>query len=90
LDFIEPEIAPFDPLTPKTLDLNQTWSGSDTSFARYLPLNYSVTFKLGLGITQGHIAAYWSKITTPIVFDAPVGGEAIRFTKQTLVTKKLE
>ena len=34
LDFIEPEIAPFDPLTPKTLAENQTWSGSDAPFRR--------------------------------------------------------
>jgi len=34
LDFIEPQIAPFDPPTPKTLAWNQTWSGSDAPFAR--------------------------------------------------------
>jgi len=34
LDFIEPQIAPFDPPTPKTLTYNQTWSGSDAPFAR--------------------------------------------------------
>ena len=34
LDFMEPEIAPFDPPTPKTLVYNQTWSGSDAPFAR--------------------------------------------------------
>jgi len=43
LDIIEPEIAPFDPSTPKTL----AWSGSDAPFARYSPLNYTVTLKLG-------------------------------------------
>ena len=31
LDFIEPQIAPFDPPTPKTLVYNQTWSGSDNN-----------------------------------------------------------
>jgi len=57
-------------------------------FARYSLLNYTVTLKLGLGVTQGHrkwhysiehirlyirlpyrfwdIAAYWSKIATPL------------------------
>jgi len=33
------------------------------------------------------IAAYWSKIATPLVFGAPVGGEAVRFTQRPLVTK---
>jgi len=56
LDIMEPEIAPFDPPTPKTLAYNQTWSGSDAPFARYSPLklNYTVTLKLGFGVTQGH------------------------------------
>ena len=52
--FSEPEIAPFSPSTSKTLAWNQTWSGSDTPFARYTPLNYTVTLKLGFGVTQGH------------------------------------
>ena len=54
LDIIEPEIAPFDPPTPKTLAYNQTWSGSDAPFARYSPLNYTVTLKLGFWVTKGH------------------------------------
>jgi len=54
LDIIEPERAPFDPLAPKTLAYNQTWSGSDAPFARYLPLNYTVTLKPGFDVTQGH------------------------------------
>ena len=33
------------------------------------------------------IAAYWSKIATPLVFGAPVGGEVVRFTQRPLVTK---
>ena len=37
LDIIEPEIAPFDPPTQKTLAQNQTWSASDAPFARYSP-----------------------------------------------------
>jgi len=41
-------------LTPKTLAYNQTWSGSDAPFARYSPLNCTVTLKLGFGVTQGH------------------------------------
>jgi len=49
LDIIEPEIAPFDPTTPKTLALNQTSSGSDAPFSRYSPLNYTVTLKWGSG-----------------------------------------
>jgi len=43
---------------PKTLAYNQTWSGSDAPFARYLPLNYTVTLKLGFGVTQGHRKLY--------------------------------
>ena len=33
--FTEPQIAPFDPPTPKTLAWNETWSGSDVPFPRY-------------------------------------------------------
>jgi len=33
------------------------------------------------------IAEYWSKIATPLVFGAPVGGEVVRFTQRPLVTK---
>ena len=33
------------------------------------------------------IAAYWSKIATPLVFGAPVEGEAVRFLQRPLVTK---
>jgi len=54
LDIIKLQIAPFNPLTPKTLAENQTWSGSDAPFARYSPLNYTVTLKLGFRVTQGH------------------------------------
>jgi len=38
----EPEIAPFAPPTPKTLAWNQICR-SDAPFARYSPLNYTVT-----------------------------------------------
>jgi len=54
LDIIKPQIAPFNPPTPKTIAYNQTWTGSDAPFARYSPLNYAVTLKLGFKITQGH------------------------------------
>jgi len=54
LDFIKAEIAPFDPPTPNTLAYNQTWSGLDAPFARYSPLNYTVTLKVGFRVTQGH------------------------------------
>jgi len=33
------------------------------------------------------IAAYWSKIATPLVFGTPFGGEAVRFTQRPLVSK---
>jgi len=79
---------------------NKTWSGSDPQFAIYLPLNYTVTLKLGFGVTQGYrkrhysiehfifvfhsnyasisyrfrdIAAYWSKIATPLYLAPPLG-----------------
>jgi len=45
----EPEIAPFPLPTPKKLAYNQICSGSDAPFARYSPLNYTVTLKLGFG-----------------------------------------
>ena len=35
-------------------------------------------------------AAYWLKIAPPILFGAPVRGQAVRFIKQPLVTKKLK
>ena len=54
------QIAQFDPPTPKTLAKNQTWSGSDAPFARYLPLNYSVTLELGFWVTQGHRKWHYS------------------------------
>jgi len=48
LDIIKPEIASFDPPTPKTLAQTQTWSGSDAPFARYSPLNYTVDLETGV------------------------------------------
>jgi len=65
LDFIEPQIAPFDPTTPKTLAWNQTLGGSesDAPFARYSPIAfklYTVTLKLGFGVTQGHRKWHYS------------------------------
>jgi len=51
LHLIELQIAPFDPATPKTIAQNQTWSRSDAPFARYSPINYTVTLKLGFGVT---------------------------------------
>ena len=33
------------------------------------------------------MAAYWSKIATPLVFGAPIGGDTLKFTQQPLVTK---
>jgi len=60
--FIEPEIAPFNPPTWKTLAYNKMWSGSDAPFARYSPLNHTVTLKLGFGsikvIESGTIRLY--------------------------------
>jgi len=41
-----------------------------------------------LSVTVSEIAAYWSKIASPLVFGAP--GDAVRFTQEALVTKKLE
>jgi len=92
LDMIEPEIAPFDQSTPKTLP--GTRHGVDALFAIYLPLNYTVTVKLGFGVTQGHRKRHCSIehirlyiFANPLVFGAPVGGEAVRFTQRPLVTK---
>jgi len=39
---------------------NQTWSGSDAPFARYSPLNYTATLKLGFGVIQGHRKWHYS------------------------------
>jgi len=33
------------------------------------------------------IAAYWSKIAIPLIFGAPFGGEAVKFTQRPLVPK---
>ena len=117
LDFVEPQIAPFDLPTPKTLAYSQTWSGSYALFARYSLLNYIVTLNLGFGVTQGYqkwhhlvehidfifvfhsnyasiyyrfrdIAAFWSKIATPLVFSTPIrGDESVRFMQRRLVMK---
>ena len=38
--------------TSKTLAQNETWSRSDAPFATYSPLNYTVTLKLGFGVTK--------------------------------------
>ena len=51
LDIIEPEIAPFDQSTPKSLP--GTRHGVDALFAIYSPLNYTVIVKLGFGVSQG-------------------------------------
>ena len=59
LDFIEPEIAPFDSSTPKTFAQNRTWSGSDAPFARYSLLNYTV-YDLETGV-RGQLRS--SKLT---------------------------
>ena len=48
LDFIEPQIAPFDPI-PKILAQNQTWSVSDAPFVRYSPLNSTILWPWNLG-----------------------------------------
>jgi len=37
-----------------------TWSGSDALFARYSPLNYTVTVKLEFGVYQGHRKRHYS------------------------------
>jgi len=43
---------------------------------------------MSLSVTVSDIiAVFWSKIATPFVFGAPVGGEAVRFTQRPLVTK---
>jgi len=39
---------------PENPCLEQTWSGSDAPYARYSPLNYTVTLKLRFKVTQGH------------------------------------
>ena len=45
---------PENPCLEADIAYYQTWSGSDAPFARYSPLNYTVTLKLGFGVTQGH------------------------------------
>jgi len=40
-----------------------------------------------LSIRVSDIAAYRLKIATPLVFGAPVRGEAVRFTQRPLVSK---
>jgi len=41
LNSVKPEIAPFDPPTPKTPPQNQTWSGSDNPLWRLWPFEFS-------------------------------------------------
>jgi len=51
LNLVQLEITPFDLPTPKTLAWNQTRSGWDAPPLNYM---YTVTLKLGFGVTQGH------------------------------------
>ena len=111
LDFIEPQIglAPFDPLTPKTITYpNMEWIGCTVceifAFKLYCDLETGVlghsrssnaalfdtahTTLYSSSIVTMHIyyrfrdiAAYWSKTATPLVFGAPIGGEAPDFRK---------
>jgi len=60
LNLVQLEIPPFDPPILKTLRYVRTWSESDASFASYLPLNYTLTLKLELKITQGHRQRHYS------------------------------
>ena len=46
-------IRSVDPENP-SLGTNMEWIGIGSPFARYSPLNYTVTLKLGFGVTQGH------------------------------------
>ena len=39
---------------PQNPCLEPNMGGSDAPFARYSPINYTVTLKLGFGVTQGH------------------------------------
>jgi len=39
---------------PENPSLEPKWSGLDAPFARYSPLNYTVTLKVGFGVTHGH------------------------------------
>jgi len=62
LDFVDMQIAPFDLPTPTTLAIerNIEWIGCTVPFARHWPLNYTVTLKLGFGVTQGHLKWHYS------------------------------
>jgi len=54
LDLVQPEVGPFDPLSPKTLPSDQTRSRSDIPFWRYGNLKYSkiaASRHLGFGET---------------------------------------
>jgi len=55
LDFIESEIAPFDPPFPKTYSLepNMEWIGCAVCEIFAFKL-YTVTLKLGFWVTEGH------------------------------------
>jgi len=55
MNLVKLEIAPFDLPTPK-----QTWNGLDALFARYSPLNYTVTLKLAFWVTPGHRNQHYS------------------------------
>jgi len=50
-----------DPENP-SLEINMVWIGCTSFFARYSPLNYTVTLKLGFGVTvtQGHRRRHYS------------------------------
>jgi len=93
LDIIEPEIASFDLPTPKTLAQTQTWSGSDAPFARYSRSSKMALFdRAHMTLYSSSIVTMalvpfptYSRILVencyPLVFGAPVRGEAVRFTQ---------
>jgi len=115
LDFIEPQIAPFDPPNSKTLEANMEWIGCTVceifAFKLYgdletLVRGHSRSSKITL-FDRAHMTLYSSSIVTiclylvpfprysrilvencfPLVFGAPVGGEAVRFTQRPCVAK---
>jgi len=117
LDFIEPQIAPFDPPTPKTLALEPKMEWIGCTFCEIFAFRPKLYCDLETGVRgksmslktapcyRAHTTLYASSIVTmplsftvsesrvfvkncyPLVFGAPVGGEAVRFTHRPLVTK---
>ena len=90
--------APFARYSPSNYTVTLNWgSGSlkviENGTIRYSTYDFIFVFHsnyASISYRFRDIAAYWSKIATPLVLGAPVGDDALRITQRSLVTRKLQ